>query len=98
MIRLPRLDTGPLLAELERRGLSRNAFARLCQEDETHVRRLLRGPLSWFVADRFAVALELHPANLWGDAWWEIAATFDEQRAARKEKERARGRRETVNA
>lgn len=31
------------------------------------------GTLTLAMADRFAVGLGFHPAEVWGDAWWEVA-------------------------
>jgi len=75
--RLPRLDPEPVLAELHRQGLPPEHLAILGGDIPV---RLLRAPLSWFVADRFAVALGRHPAELWGDDWWAVADTARERK------------------
>lgn len=37
-----------------------------------HAHRVVREGMSWEFADRLAIALGLHPANLWGQAWWDL--------------------------
>jgi hypothetical protein len=35
------------------------------------------GGIPWTSADEAAVALGLHPALVWGDAWWNVKGDFD---------------------
>lgn len=40
---------------------------------QTYNRAKSAGRLSPVQADRLAVALGLHPADVWGQAWWDAA-------------------------
>lgn len=82
---LPRLDPAPILAELARQGLPVEALAHAGGDTPA---RLLKKPLAWYVADRYAIALKLHPADLWGEAWWDVAKAHTEQTRARHERAR----------
>ncbi len=35
------------------------------------------GPISWLMADRYAIRLGVHPAAIWGDLWWASALSDD---------------------
>jgi hypothetical protein len=39
---------------------------------ETNIHKALREGLTWMQADRWAVALGHHPAEVWGRAWWAL--------------------------
>lgn len=40
-------------------------------QSKVYYRARARGRLSPFQADRLAVALGMHPADVWGNAWWK---------------------------
>ena len=40
--------------------------------DNGQMRRACREGLTWLSADRWAVALGFHPAEVWGQAWWSL--------------------------
>ncbi|MDQ6782724.1 MAG: hypothetical protein M3063_04640 [Actinomycetota bacterium] len=37
-----------------------------------NIHRACRAGLTWSLADRWAVALGFHPAEVWGQAWWSL--------------------------
>jgi len=47
-------------------------LARTMHVDSAQLHRARREGLSWVHADRWAVALGFHPAEVWGDAWWAL--------------------------
>lgn len=67
-----RLPVQPLIdAALCRRPLDYSEVdAQLGQERGYTLTLARRGDLPAYVADRHAIALGLHPADIWGDAWW----------------------------
>jgi hypothetical protein len=70
MIRLP---FAPLLAVSGADTV--RAFAALIDADRRQVGRAKRDGLSWLTADRWAVKVGWHPANIWGtDAWLDTVA------------------------
>ncbi|MGI8753895.1 MAG: hypothetical protein ACR2MN_16595, partial [Acidimicrobiales bacterium] len=40
--------------------------------DNGQLHRAIRDGLTWSSADRWAVALGFHPAEVWGQAWWSL--------------------------
>lgn len=67
-----RLDAAPLIALSSRH--SGNSLAEELHMDRHRVTRWLRDGVPVDVADRVAVALGLHPAEVWGNEWWEASA------------------------
>lgn len=77
----PRLPFAPLMAVVERRGwapdpvnyqalgANRTAAMVLGVSLRTIVRWRRHG-LTWDAADKAACSLGLHPASVWGDAFW----------------------------
>lgn len=58
----------------ERPGWSDRRWARALGVSNRQVYRWRHGAvLRWSTADRVACALGLHPAEIWGDAWWVAA-------------------------
>jgi DNA-binding MurR/RpiR family transcriptional regulator len=56
-------------------GLSISELARLGGISRQSVHRYIRrGGLPTYTADRLAVAAHLHPAEVWGWAWYEDSA------------------------
>lgn len=89
---LPKLDPAPLRAEARRRGITPEAWADLLRIDRNSVYKRIYEPMSWASADRFAIALGLHPALIWGDNWWAIAKAYDQallETARRREARKA---------
>ena len=43
-------------------------------------------------ADRFACRIGLHPANIWGDQWWDECAAAEEAKERSMERKRQRMR------
>jgi hypothetical protein len=72
--RLELLDPGPLLALFP--GATDGEIADRTGVSRHTVLRWRHGTTALYpaTADRIAVRLGLHPANLWGDAWWTGAA------------------------
>lgn len=86
----PRLPFGPLLeasgaaSRARREGMSVDAAlaAKLgyTTRELQHVlctSRLHREGLTLTMADRLSIRLGHHPANVWGDAWWDAVAVAD---------------------
>ena len=72
--------------------LGRKEAADTLGVDRSTVENWVKGKRVWISedrADRYAVALGMHPASIWGDAWWAIP-TLDEMKSAQRARERAR--------
>lgn len=82
--RMPRLPVTPLMEQAARRvricneqviggPTDRPSLVRIADylgtSSET-LHRCLRDGVTYRLGDRFATALGLHPAELWGDLWW----------------------------
>lgn len=68
--RLTRFPIEPLFAMAHGDPILR--LARSMHVDAGALHRARREGLSWVHADRWAVALGFHPAEVWGQAWWAL--------------------------
>ena len=69
-----RLAAAPLLALAGNRDGQRNLFLRR-KRFRLKVRavyRFIRDGLTWTMADRLAIRLGYHPAEIWGHEWWAL--------------------------
>lgn len=90
-VALPRLALEPLRAECARRDTTINALSRDVGMSSRNVYR--RDGISWLQADRFACALGLHPASIWGEDWWAVARAADAASTDARRRERENDRR-----
>lgn len=59
-------------------GFTQRLFADMIGMTDRSVTRWMRdGRIPWSSADEAAVALGLHPALVWGDAWWNVKGDLD---------------------
>ena len=77
--RFVRLPLAPLAAHVRAQDLPdyRRGLAELARQTGVHVRQVQRWKHSGIPlerADSMAIALGLHPAEVWGDEWWEAAS------------------------
>lgn len=74
-----------------------SALARRLDIPLRTVQRWARHGLQWWSADRAAIALGVHPCEVWGGAWWALPIDPDRvEQAEAKFRERRRERRELV--
>jgi len=69
-----RLAAAPLLALAGCRDGQRNIvhLARCADVRTSEVYRFIRDGLTWTMADRLAIRLGYHPAEIWGHEWWAL--------------------------
>lgn len=95
---LPKLDPRPLRAVADRKRRTPADWAAAAGMTRNTLYKRLYEPLGWYTADRLAIALGLHPCEVWGDEWWQIAkvydAAIDQSKAARNDRKRQARRRE----
>lgn len=73
------------------------ALAERLGTDRTAVYRWLGGGIHWdpWQADRYAIRLGMHPAEVWGQQWWdecERSQAIADRRYAAKQARRVRNR------
>ncbi|MGI8753588.1 MAG: helix-turn-helix domain-containing protein [Acidimicrobiales bacterium] len=68
--RLTRFPIEPLFALAHSDPILR--LARTMHVNAGQLHRARRDGLTWVHADRWAVALGFHPAEVWGQAWWSL--------------------------
>ncbi len=60
-------------------GFTQRLFADMIGMTDRSVTRWMQdGRIPWSSADEAAVALGLHPALVWGDAWWDVKGDLAE--------------------
>lgn len=74
---LPLLDPAPLRRARDLQGRTNNEWAEKAGCSFSELQQRIYEPMSWAAADRFATALGLHPAEVWGDDWWSVAKAYD---------------------
>lgn len=77
---LPRLSIEPVDRALRIRGWTWADLARAVGRHRDTIGQLHcshRDGIRWETADRVAVALDFHPAELWGADWWALCDAYD---------------------
>lgn len=74
---LPTLDPAPLRAVIARRHRTYADLAYTLNVDIRAVEQAMNVSMAWENADRYAIALGVHPWEIWGDAWWDVAKAYD---------------------
>lgn len=63
---------GPIAARLGAAGSAGLVPVLGARSARNYYRCVAAGAVTWSMADRFAGALGRHPAEIWGDAWYQL--------------------------